>query len=88
MPRAATVVRFQDTLDDKLFRRMFRMPRETFDTLAQIIETSVDSDVFKSELYLMERKAPATEAATAQCGGFVSGELKLALTLRMLAGTS
>jgi hypothetical protein len=79
---------FQDTLDDKLFRRMFRMPRESFDTLAQIIETSVGSDVFKSELYMMERKAPGTDAAIAQCGGFICGELKLALTLRMLAGAS
>jgi hypothetical protein len=79
---------FQDTLDDKLFRRMFRMPRESFDTLAQIIETSVGSDVFKSELYMMERKAPGTDAAIAQCGGFICGELKLVLTLRTLAGAS
>ena len=67
---------------------MFRMPRDSFMTLVETIEESVGKGVFKSELWLEERKGPITHAATGAIGGFVCGEIKLALTLRMLAGAS
>jgi hypothetical protein len=71
---------FQSTLDDKLFRRMFRMPRDSFVTLVETIEAKICKDMFKSELWLKERKIPVTNAAIDSIGGFVCGEIKLALT--------
>ncbi|KAL7506494.1 hypothetical protein ACHAXN_009688 [Cyclotella atomus] len=90
--------RFQSRLTDKQFRRYFRMERECFEHLCQQIIANVGEGAFKSEEYLHELKhgyvgidikntniANAHEHST---GGFVSGEVKLALTLRLLAGGS
>lgn len=48
----------------------------------------VGKDVFKSESWLAERVLPPTNAAMDAVGGFVSGQFKLALMLRILAGAS
>jgi hypothetical protein len=91
--------RFQSRLTDKQFRRYFRMERECFEYLCQRIIANVGEGAFKSEEFLRELKhgyvggidikhtniANAHEHST---GGFVSGEVKLALTLRLLAGGS
>jgi hypothetical protein len=54
----------------------------------ETIEASRGKDVFKSEVWLNERRIPVTNAATNAVGGWVCGEIKLALMIRMLAGAS
>ena len=46
--------------------------------------------MFKSEVWLNERRIPVTNAATNAVGGWVCGEIKVALVvmIRMLAGAS
>lgn len=79
---------WSSVINDTIFRRMFRMPRDSFDTLCDMIENSVGKDIFKSESWLAERVLPPTNAAMDAVGGFVSGQFKLALMLRILAGAS
>jgi hypothetical protein len=91
---------FQQYLTDRQFRRYFRMERGCFDYLCERIIDNVGERDFKSESYLRDFKnGDATEADTMHktnilhahehtTGGFVSGEVKLALTLRLLAGGS
>jgi hypothetical protein len=79
---------FASSLDDKVFRRMFRMPRDSFTTLCQRVESAVGRNVFRSEAYLSERRLPSTHDATEALGGIICGEVKLAVTIRMLAGAS
>jgi len=88
---------FQYRLTGRQFRRYFRMSRVCFEYLCAKIEANVGVENFKSEEYLREIKAGihgvraranffgAHESST---GGFISGEVKLALTLRLLAGGS
>jgi hypothetical protein len=90
---------FQGKLSDRGFRRMFRMPRHCFTRLCRSIESNVGAEEFKSEEYLESLKKGhvglngSTRMNHAQThgigtGGFVSGEVKLALTLRFMAGGS
>ena len=93
---------FQQNLTDRQFRRYFRMERECFDYLCQRIIENVGEQDFKSEYYLRDLsngdanvvdsdKLYTTNILHAHektTGGFVSGEVKLALTLRLLAGGS
>ncbi|KAL7501986.1 hypothetical protein ACHAXN_000114, partial [Cyclotella atomus] len=90
---------FQTRLTDKQFRHYFRMERECFEYLCQQIIANVGEGEFKSEKYLNELKhgdivgikVKDTNIANAHIhstGGFVSSEVKLALTLRLLAGGS
>ena len=81
-------------MTDRQFRRYFRMERGCFDYLCERIIDNVGEHDFKSENYLRNFKnGDATEANILHAhehttGGFVSGEVKLALTLRLLAGGS
>ena len=89
---------FQSRLTDKQFRRYFRMERECFQFLCERIIANVGEDAFKSEEYLYDLKhghiavedkhINILHAHEQSTGGFVSGEVKLALTLRLLAGGS
>jgi hypothetical protein len=89
---------FEGKLTDRQFRRNFRMSKECFLLLAERIETNVGEETFKSESYLddlMHSKSPKDiavikmmKAHEGSTGGFISGEVKLALTLRILAGGS
>ena len=89
---------FQANLTDRQFRRYFRMSRESFAYLCNKIETNVGEEVFKSKDYLnalrsstkdMDKdKAGAMHAHEQSTGGYISVELKLAMTLRILAGGS
>jgi hypothetical protein len=88
---------FQEKLTDKQFRRYFRMDKECFKLLCERITDTVGQHEFKSEQYLdnlrngvighkyLEAMDHAHRKST---GGFISGEIKLALTLRLLAGGS
>ena len=80
------------------FRRYFRMSKIYFQLLCDKIEDIVGADVFKSEFYLNEMlKSPLIAkncgrnifvAHDSSTGGVISGEVKLALTLRILGGAT
>lgn len=90
--------KFESKLTDRQFRRYFRMPRECFEYLCERIKENVGEHEFKSEQYLKDYKngdagnklkfANILHAHEATTGGFICGEIKLALTLRLLAGGS
>lgn len=76
-------------LNDKIFRRMFRMKKEWFNEVRDRIIEEVGENVFKSEHWLEENaKYIPTNDACNKWGGIVSGEVKMACTIRMLAGAS
>jgi hypothetical protein len=84
----STWTTFADSFSDRIFRRMFRMSRESFEELCRLIESCVGEEVFKSECYLTNRWDTATDAASKAMGGFLSGEMKVAMAIRLLAGGS
>lgn len=91
--------KFQRRLTDKQFCQYFRMERGCFDYLCERIIENVGERDFKSEEYLYDlqrgyiseeycKQYGAMKAHEHSTGGFVSGQVKLALTLRLLAGGS
>lgn len=78
-----------NVLPENLFRRMFRMKKEWFNDVRDAIIDKVGESTFKGEHWLEEnaRNIPTNEACN-KWGGIVSGEIKLAVTIRMLAGAS
>ena len=79
------------------FRRMFRMTRPCFKLLCQNIIAAVGESTFKSEVYIPYfLDQPYTFQCSCQVsiylaqkeasGGYLCGEVKLAITLRILAG--
>ena len=90
-------VRFSDfvsSISPKMFRRMFRMPYECFMLLCRNIEDGVGRDEFLGEEYIEKelnsgkKKGRMKAAHMEASGGYISGEVKVALTLRLLAGAS
>ena len=88
---------FEHRLTDKQFRRYFHMERACFFYLCDRIIANVGEADFKSEEYLQHMKCGYVvedkdinilHAHEQSTGGFVSGEVKLALTLRLLGGGS
>jgi hypothetical protein len=90
IPQRRSFEQLADSLSTVQFRRMFRMQRASFDKLCDAIITKVGKGVFKSEGWLLshERQHKSVDAALLALGGMVSGEIKLAITLRLLAGAS
>ena len=90
--------RFQYNLSDRQFRRYFRMSRECFECLCEKIKNNAGEQDFKSEIFLSlcrsgdaggcPRATPFLRAHEVMTGGLISGEIKMALTLRILAGGS
>ena len=72
------------------FRRMFRMNRGTFDLLCIQIANKIGHKTFRSESFMSEggMRDQQTFAAQQHSGGYTSGEIKLAVTIRLLAGGS
>ena len=76
------------------FRRRFRMTKECFNDLCMTIKKHVGEIEFKSESYLENetlrnsKMSNVIKAMKKSSGGFVCGEVKLAITLRILAGGS
>ena len=69
------------------FYRIFRMNSRVFSILCEYVEIGVD--VFKSEhKHYIIYNDKNTTSATKFYGGLMCGELKLAITLRLLAGSS
>ena len=79
-------------LSPTTFHRMFRMNRDSFDKLCENVIANVVACVFKSEEWLISDEARSTNTATfhatSALGGTLSGEMKLGIMLRMLAGAS
>ena len=76
-------------LNDRQFRRMFRMSRECFDMLCDKIKVSVGEKAFQSEAYIsvsLSYPGHIQNAQVAISGDFVSGKVKLAITIRLIAG--
>lgn len=87
---------FHKLLSSSQFHRYFRMEKSYFKSLCNRIEASVGKDVFLSERFLngeigdmqyyrLHKMKHAHEYST---GGFISGEIKVAITLRLLSGAS
>ena len=70
------VVNFIDSWTDEMFRRQFRLKRETFNELLQKIET---------QFPISEK---SQRMAINSSGSFISNKLRLCVCLRMLAGAS
>ena len=64
------------------------MDKPSFENLCSRIGNAVGDEIFLSESYLAARAHPRTHEATKTAGGVVPGEVKVALTLRILAGSS
>ena len=76
-------------LNERQFRRMFRMTRECFALLCEKIKISVGESMFKSQVYIdtfLDYPGSIHYANCETTGGFISGETKLAITIRMLSG--
>ena len=81
---------------DRMFFRLFRMTRPCFNKLCKKIEKAVGEKEFCSERYLqkLEKKGHSCLegsmkiAREKNSGPTVSGEVKLAITLRILAGAT
>ena len=73
---------FRDKVTDKNFRRMFRMDGQVFDKLCQQVSKRIGRDKFKPEEYLMKRLGHDGMLKR------ISGEVKMAICIRMLAGGS
>ena len=81
---------------DRMFYRLFRMHRPCFNRLCARIEKAVGPKVFKSEKYLenlrnLKSTTPESRmyyAALHTTGEYISGEIKVCLALRYLAGGS
>ena len=74
---------------DKQFHQMFRMSKLCFNSLCDRLNDAVGHECFKSEDYLSSTKGLSMyESHMLSSGGFISGEIKVAITLRFLGGGS
>ena len=67
---------------------MFQMSRYSFDVLCELIEKAEGKEKFKLESWLAKQVLLSMNAATEAVGGFVSGQMKVALMLWILAGAN
>jgi len=85
-----------ERISNKIFFRLFRMTRPCFRKLCKKIEISVGREKFKSESYIQElkkmghstKKGSIHLASLSSTGEYIPGEMKLVITLRLLAGAS
>ena len=76
-------------ISDKQFRIMFRMTRECFALLCSRVIISIGEKNFKSESCIdafLKGKDSMFDAHEKTSGGYISGETKVGITLRLLAG--
>ena len=75
-------------MGDYQFRRMFRMTRECFTLLCHTIIGAIGESAFKSQQYIDAFLCGTYiyDANVLATGGYISGEVKLAITVRLLAG--
>ena len=87
-----------ECISDTHFRRIFCMTRECFILLCGKIIASIGESNFKSEAYIdafltkegivHDCVSIMTRAHMLSSGGFISGEVKLAITIKLVAGGS
>ena len=77
---------FANSISDTHFRRMFRMDHQCFNELCTKIETMVGREEFKSQKYLDSYPTSMHNAHKSWSGGYICGEVKVALTLRIMGG--
>ena len=78
-------------IGDYQFCRMFRMDRACFRELCFAIIGAVGESKFKSQAYIdafLKGGSNMYNANILSVGGYISGEIKLAITIRILAGGS
>jgi hypothetical protein len=83
-----TWAHFSSLLSDRVFQRMFRMPCQVFNKLCERLIEKIGEPAFKSERYLREEYQAQTKDANEYTGGIIPGEIKVAMTIRILAGAS
>ena len=74
-------------VNDRQFRRMFQMTRECFALLCENIKFSAGERIFKCEAYIecyLNYPGHIYHANCTTIGGYISGETKLAVYLRIL----
>ena len=80
----------RDYSSDQKIQRMFCMTKDCFEELCDSIREKVGEEDFKSEEFLDSnlsgKKRKMFRAHELSTGGFISGEVKLALSLRILSG--
>ena len=76
---------FCNRVSDSHFRRQFRMTRNAFTNLCTILSAAIGQDTFRSENSPWSTNNSASLQAR---GGLIAGEVKVALSLRLLAGGS
>lgn len=87
---------YNERISNRMFYRMYRMHRPCFEHLCAKIEKSVGKQEFKSESHIqyLRNIGHATpyssmyHASRGHSGEWIQGELKVAITLRYLAGAS
>ena len=74
-------------MGDYQFRRMFRMTRECFTLLCFSIIGAIGESQFKPQHYIDAFLSGTSvyDANVLATGGYISGEVKLAITIRLLA---
>ena len=80
---------FNKRISHTQFRRLFRMNRYCFYQLCSSIIAAIGEKSFKSEDYInafFEKKNSINEAHKLTSGGFVSGEVKVAIMLCVFSG--
>ena len=78
----------QERWTDAAFRKRFRMEKHSFNKLCSDINDAVGAGAFKSESHELARKKHRLDEAWEVQGGIVSGEIKVAVYLRILSGAS
>ena len=76
---------FCNRASESHFRRQFRMTREAFNNLCLLLSACVGEGVFRSENSVISTCNAASLEAR---GGIIPGEVKVAVSLRLLAGGS
>jgi len=79
-----------DDLSDVEFRKIFRMPRDVFYEVCDKVKDNVGVDNFVPESHVKQLEESGDKVAlmAKKKGGLISGEAKLGITLRLLAGGS
>ncbi|CAJ1934612.1 unnamed protein product [Cylindrotheca closterium] len=85
-----TFDQFTATISASHFRKMFRMTQSMFATLCATICNEIGPEVFRSESFLSQRRERiyGSQEPREQAVAPVSGEIRVAIGLRMLAGGS
>ena len=87
--RCITWAKVNERISNVQFQRLFWMTRRCFNLLYQKIIASVGESQFKPEAYITEflrGKDQIHDASYLTTAGYISGEIKVAITLHLLGG--